>query len=137
MREHEVRTRRSAEEFPRTEHLAWKIAEVAADPVAVPPETEAMVINRIIDNAAVSAASVIRRPVTVAREQALAHARRRGAAVFGVDGKVALALSLSGLARPTRGADVEAMGRRLRQACDRVSDYITGGQPKLARAAAF
>ncbi|ORA40123.1 2-methylcitrate dehydratase PrpD [Mycobacterium aquaticum] len=85
---HDVRTRRSAEDFPRNEHLAWKIAEVAADPVDVPPETEAMVINRIIDNAAVSAASVIRRPVTVARAQALAHKTRHGAAVFGVDGTV-------------------------------------------------
>lgn len=88
MLEHDVRTRRSAEDFPRTEHLAWKIAEVAADPVAVLPETEAMVINRIIDNAAVSAASVIRRPVTVARAQALAHKTPRGATVFGVDGTV-------------------------------------------------
>ena len=88
MREHDVRTRRSADEFPRTEHLAWKIAEVAADPVAVLPETEEMVINRLLDNAAVSAASVIRRPVTVARTQALAHPRRRGAAVFGVEGRV-------------------------------------------------
>jgi 2-methylcitrate dehydratase len=85
---HDVRTRRSAEDFPRNQHLAWKIAEVAADPVAVPPETEAMVINRIIDNAAVSAASVIRRPVTVARAQALAHKTRQGASVFGVDGTV-------------------------------------------------
>ncbi|MDX1871901.1 2-methylcitrate dehydratase PrpD [Mycolicibacterium sp. 120266] len=88
MRVHDVRTRRSADEFPRTEHLAWKIAEVAADPVAVLPETEAMVVNRIIDNAAVSAASVTRRPVTVARAQALAHPTRQGAAVFGVPGSV-------------------------------------------------
>jgi 2-methylcitrate dehydratase len=90
MQNHDVRTRRSAEEFPRTEHLAWKIAEVAADPVDVAPETEEMVINRIIDNAAVSAASVIRRPVTVARAQALAHPNRQGASVFGVDGKVSV-----------------------------------------------
>ncbi|KRD05796.1 2-methylcitrate dehydratase [Mycobacterium sp. Root265] len=88
MQIHDVRTRRSAEDFPRTEHLAWKIAEVAADPVEVAPETEDMVINRLIDNAAVSAASVIRRPVTVARAQALAHPNRHGASVFGVDGKV-------------------------------------------------
>lgn len=88
MREHDVRTRRSAEAFPREEHVAWKIAEVAADPVAVPPETEAMVVNRIIDNAAVSAAAVIRRPVTVARAQALAHKTPRGASVFGVQGTV-------------------------------------------------
>lgn len=88
MQIHDVRTRRSAEDFPRTEHLAWKIAEVAADPVEVAAETEEMVINRIIDNAAVSAASLIRRPVTAARAQALAHPHRRGASVFGVEGKV-------------------------------------------------
>jgi len=83
---HSVRTHRSADDFPITEHLAYKIAQVAADPVPVPPQTEAMVINRIIDNAAVSAASVLRRPVTTAREQALAHPSAPGATVFGVDG---------------------------------------------------
>jgi 2-methylcitrate dehydratase len=87
MRIHDVRTRRSADEFPRSEHLAWKIAEVAADPVAVPANTEAMVINRIIDNASVSAASVIRRPVAVARAQAQAHPNSfKGAKVFGIGG---------------------------------------------------
>ncbi|MEE6137382.1 2-methylcitrate dehydratase PrpD [Mycobacterium sp. 050128] len=86
MRIHDVRTRRSADHFPRREHLAFKIAEVAADPVAVAPETAEMVRNRIIDNAAVSAASVIRRPVTTARAQALAHPVQRGARVFGVPG---------------------------------------------------
>src|ERR1700759_1465551 len=45
-----------------------------------------MVANRIIDNAAVSAAAVLRRPVTVARQQALAHPARQGATVFGVNG---------------------------------------------------
>jgi 2-methylcitrate dehydratase len=83
---HPVRTHRSADDFPRAEHLAHKIAEVAGDPVAVPAETAAMVINRMIDNAAVSAASVLRRPVTTARQQALAHRARPGATVFGVDG---------------------------------------------------
>ena len=83
---HSVRTHRSADDFPRSEHLAHKIAQVAADPVAVPAETAAMVINRMIDNAAVSAASALRRPVTTARQQALAHRARPGAAVFGVDG---------------------------------------------------
>ena len=83
---HSVRTHRSADDFPRAEHLAHKIAEVAADPVAVPAETAAMVINRMIDTAAVSAASVLRKPVTTARQQALAHRARPGATVFGVDG---------------------------------------------------
>ena len=83
---HRVRARRSADDFPRSEHLAAKIAEVATDPVAVEPATAEMVLNRIIDNAAVSAAAVLRRPVTVARQQALAHRARQGARVFGVDG---------------------------------------------------
>jgi 2-methylcitrate dehydratase len=52
---HAVRTRRSADDYPRTKHLAYKIAEVATDPVAVEPDTAEMVLNRIIDNAAVSA----------------------------------------------------------------------------------
>jgi 2-methylcitrate dehydratase len=87
MRIHDVRTRRSADDFPRNEHLAWKIAKVAADPVAVPAETEAMVINRIIDNAAVSSASVIRRPIAAARAQAQAHPNSfKGAKVFGIGG---------------------------------------------------
>jgi 2-methylcitrate dehydratase len=81
---HTVRARRSSEEFPRREHLAAKIAQVAADPVAVEPETAEMVANRIIDNAAVSAAAALRRPVAVARRQALARPARPGAAVFGV-----------------------------------------------------
>ncbi|MFG3619174.1 2-methylcitrate dehydratase PrpD [Nocardia sp. NPDC047654] len=84
---HLVRTHRSAEHFPREEHLAWRIAEVAADPVAVAPETEEMIVNRIIDNAAVAAASVTRRPVANARAQALTHPYRPGATVFGVPGR--------------------------------------------------
>ncbi len=83
---HTVRTRRSSDDFPRGEHLAAKIAEVAADPVPVEPETVEMVANRIIDNAAVSAAAMLHRPVTVARRQALAHPAPQGARVFGVDG---------------------------------------------------
>lgn len=86
MRIIEVRTRRSADDFPRSEQLAAKIAEVATDPVPVDPDTAEMVCNRIIDNAAVSAAAVTRRPVTAARAQALAHPVQRGARVFGVPG---------------------------------------------------
>ncbi|TVS87461.1 2-methylcitrate dehydratase PrpD [Mycobacterium helveticum] len=83
---HTVRTRRSADDFPRREHLAAKIADVATDPVPVEPDVAEMLANRIIDNAAVSAAAVLRRPVTVARRQALAHGAAHGARVFGVGG---------------------------------------------------
>jgi 2-methylcitrate dehydratase len=70
---HNVRVHRSDENLARQNQLAWAIAEVAADPVEVLPEVTDMVINRVIDNAAVAAASLTRRPVVSARAQALAH----------------------------------------------------------------
>jgi len=87
VKNHEVRTHKSAEDFPYEEHLAYKVAEVAADPVEVPAETTDMIINRIIDNAAVGMASVARGPVTSARVMAQAHpVTKGGSTVFGVDG---------------------------------------------------
>ncbi|TCN46276.1 2-methylcitrate dehydratase [Rhodococcus sp. SMB37] len=86
MKTHLVRTHRSAEEFPKEEHLAWRIAEVATDPVEVPDDTADMIVNRIIDNAAVAAASLTRRPVSNARAQARTHPYTPGSTVFGVGG---------------------------------------------------
>ena len=87
MKTHLVRTRTSAEDFPQSEHLAWKVAEVATDAVEVPEATAEMIVNRIIDNASVAAASLVRRPVTSARTQARAHPYSPGATVFGIGGK--------------------------------------------------
>ncbi|MFK8254138.1 MmgE/PrpD family protein [Ancylobacter terrae] len=84
MRDHEVRAYKSAENLPREDQLAWKIAEVAADPVAVEPEVEAMIVNRIIDNSSVAVAGTARRPVANARAQAMAHPRAGGATVYGL-----------------------------------------------------
>ncbi|QCU77795.1 MmgE/PrpD family protein [Citricoccus sp. SGAir0253] len=88
---HDVRVYRSEENLPRQEQLAWRMAEVATDPVAVEPEVEEMVINRIIDNASVAVASLNRGPIIAARAQALAHAPSRGgagASVFGITERV-------------------------------------------------
>ncbi|MFC5737493.1 MmgE/PrpD family protein [Sinirhodobacter huangdaonensis] len=84
MKMHEVRRYRSAEHLAREDQLAWKIAEVAADPVAVEADVVEMIVNRVIDNAAVAAASVARRPVASARAQALCHPYAPGATVFGM-----------------------------------------------------
>lgn len=81
---HEVRARRSADHLPREDQLAWKIAAVAADPVPVGAEVAEMIGNRIIDNAAVAAAALARRPVVSARAQAAAHPFTPGATVFGL-----------------------------------------------------
>ncbi|WP_280366927.1 MmgE/PrpD family protein [Nocardia wallacei] len=84
MKPHIVRAHAAADDFPRAEHLATRIAEVAADPVAVPDEVAEMIVNRIIDNAGVAAAALVRRPPTTARRQAEAHPHRPGATVFGL-----------------------------------------------------
>jgi 2-methylcitrate dehydratase len=85
---HHLRTHRSDENLSREGQLAWQIAGVAVDPVEVSDEVTEMVINRVIDNAAVAAASLLRRPVVAARSQALAHpvsVGGAGATVFGTD----------------------------------------------------
>jgi len=83
MKLHDVRVHPEADRLARADQLAWKIAAVAADPVAVTPEVAEMIINRVIDNAAVAIASINRHPVVSARGQALAHPRAGGATVFG------------------------------------------------------
>jgi 2-methylcitrate dehydratase len=83
MIEHQVRTHPSSARLPREEQLAWKLAAVATDSVPVTAEVTEMVINRVIDDAAVAAAALARDPVRAAREQALRHPAAPGAAAWG------------------------------------------------------
>ena len=82
---HTVRTYKSSEPLAASEQLAGKLAALAAeqdrplDDAAVD-----MVINRVIDNAAVATASLGRAPVVSALGQAENHAYTRGATVFGL-----------------------------------------------------
>ena len=87
MRTHHVRPHRSDEDFPREQHLAQAVARLAADPVPVDDDVAEMVVNRVIDNAAVAAASLSRAPVVSARGQAEAHPGSPGATVFGIEGR--------------------------------------------------
>jgi 2-methylcitrate dehydratase len=84
MQIHHVKVHPSKSNLKREDQLAWKIAAVAADKVAVEKDVTAMIINRIIDNASVAIASVNRGPVITARDMALAHGNTSGATVFGV-----------------------------------------------------
>jgi 2-methylcitrate dehydratase len=84
MQIYDVKVHPSKSNLAREDQLAWKIAGVAADRVAVDRDVTAMIINRIIDNASVAIASVNRQPVISARDMALGHARRGGATVFGM-----------------------------------------------------
>ncbi len=83
MIDHVVRTFTSDEYLDREDQLAWKLAGVAIDPVEVTVEVTEMVINRIIDNASVAAASIMRSPAVAARHQALAHRASPGSTVVG------------------------------------------------------
>lgn len=83
---HRVRSYKSAESLPREQQLAWKIAEVAVDPAPVAADVVEMIGNRIIDNAAVAAASLNRPPIVSARAQARAHPGKPGATLFGLSG---------------------------------------------------
>ncbi|WP_191083807.1 MmgE/PrpD family protein [Roseococcus microcysteis] len=85
MQTHTVKVHPSKALLPREEQLAWKIAGVATDKVAVEKAVSAMIINRIIDNAAVAIAAINRRPVVSARGMALGHKKKEGGAtVFGM-----------------------------------------------------
>ena len=63
MKKHIVKVYASENTPAKEDQLAWKISEVAADPVAVSDAVTDMVTNRIIDNASVAIASVNRHPV--------------------------------------------------------------------------
>lgn len=86
MIDYEVRPHRSDEMLASEDQLAWRIAEVASDPAPLDDAVVEMVVNRVIDNAAVAVASLTRPSVAAARDQALRHPCQPGASVFGLDG---------------------------------------------------
>ncbi len=84
MRKYTVRVHPSKAELKKEEQLAYRMAQVAADNAPIDDQAREMVINRIIDNAAVALAAINREPVANARSQALAHPRPAGATLFGM-----------------------------------------------------
>ena len=87
MREIKVKVHPSSAYLQKKDQLAWQIAEIATDKSKPSGDAIEMVINRIIDNASVAIASFSRKPVISAREMALAHPRKNGATIFGIDRK--------------------------------------------------
>ncbi len=87
MRNIKVKVYPSASKLKKKKQLAWKIAEIASDNAKLNENAIDMVINRIIDNASVAVASLNRKPVISARQMALAHPRKNGATIFGVNSK--------------------------------------------------
>ena len=87
MRDIKVKVHPSSANLKKEDQLAWKIAEIATDKSKPSGDAIDMVINRIIDNASVAIASFNRKPVISAREMALAHPRKNGATIFGIEDK--------------------------------------------------
>ena len=85
MRNITVKTHPSKANLKKKDQLAWKIAEIASDKAKINKDAIEMVINRIIDNASVAIASYNRGPVVSARQMALAHPRKNGASIFGLN----------------------------------------------------
>ena len=85
---HKVRVYPSKFKLTKKKQLAWKIAEIASDNAKLNKDSIEMVINRIIDNASVAIASLNRRPIISAREMAIAHLRKDGANIFGINSKI-------------------------------------------------
>ncbi len=88
MRVIKVKVHPSKSNLKKEDQLAWKISEIASDKANTDKASVEMVINRIIDNASVAIASFNRKPVISAREMALAHKRKNGATIFGLDKKI-------------------------------------------------
>ncbi len=84
MRQHKLRVYPSSEKLERKDQLAWKMAELCTDNAIIKEDVVDMVINRVIDNAAVAIAASNRHPVASARSMALSHPRAGGATVFGM-----------------------------------------------------
>ena len=85
MRNITVKVHPSSANLKKKDQLAWKIAEIASDKAKINKDAVEMVINRIIDNASVAIASFNRKPVISARDMAVAHPRKNGATIFGLN----------------------------------------------------
>src|SRR5690554_5687299 len=101
MKTHHARVYTSKEELPRQDQLAWKMAQLATDTHSIRADVADMVINRIIDNAAVAIAAANRRPVANARSQALCHPRGQGATAFGISNEQTLSAEWAAWANGT------------------------------------
>jgi len=87
LKTHKVKVYPSKFKLKKKDQLAWKIAQVATDKAKLDLSSVEMVINRIIDNAAVAVASLNRKAVISAREMAITHPKKNGATIFGVSSK--------------------------------------------------
>ena len=106
---HDVRVHPSKDNLKREDQLAG-FAALAADKVPVEKDVAEMIVNRVIDNAAVAVASVNRHAPMSARDMALGHPPvprgATGAMVFGVASGKTVSPEYAAWAERHRGARV-------------------------------
>lgn len=98
MPDYKVRALSSGESPGWEEQLAGRIASYAASSPDIPNEIGEMVRLRVLDSFAVALAAINRSPVASARAMALAHSRRGGAALFGLDPAIQVDCEWAGFA---------------------------------------
>ncbi len=107
MKPHSVRVHPERDKLPREHQLSWKLASVALDPVAADQEVTDMIVNRLIDHAAVAIAAVNRPAVVAARGQALAHRREGGATLVGLPQETRVHAEWAAWANTVAGAELD------------------------------
>ncbi|HEY4203151.1 MAG TPA: MmgE/PrpD family protein [Devosiaceae bacterium] len=85
MQTHTVKVHPSADNLPKERQLAWHIASFATGVGPLDADVVEMIACRIVDNASVAIAAINRAPVAAARAMALAHPRRAGSTLYGLD----------------------------------------------------
>src|ERR1041385_6243040 len=121
---HRVKVFPSKIPLPKSEQLAWKIAEVASGTAPIDPAVAEMVINRLIDNAAVALAAINRAPVANARAQTLAHPRADGATVFGLPSHQRFGAEWAAWANGTAARELDMHDTFLAADCSHPGDNI-------------
>jgi len=90
---HVVKAVGAGGQLAREDQLAWKIAAVAtrASEVVLGADVKDMVINRIIDNAAIALAAVNEIPIQVARQKVVVSRGTGHATLYGIGGEYGVA----------------------------------------------
>lgn len=132
MQSHEIKVHPALPWMEKTEQLAWKIAETAADAAPLDEAAAAMAINRVIDIAGVSVAAVNRAPVVNTRTQALAHPRTPGATLFGLPGDVQVECEWAALANAAASRELDwhdtAYGADASHPCENIAAIVAVAQ---------
>lgn len=129
---HDVRVFPSTHTPAMEDQLAWKLASLSADRVPLDADVKDMVINRILDNMGVAMAALDRKPVRVARTQALAFPKANGSVIFGLPSEQKFNCNWAGWANAVAVRELDFhdsfFGREFSHPADCISPIIAVAQ---------